>query len=98
MKGKQLLNLEDIREGMLVYVIPKSPYDTRTHNTAGWNDDMDEYIGTIQRVKEKTESYVIFYKGEFFWHPGDLDLPPSIEGDVVLKGKETTFDVNELVV
>ena len=67
-----------------------------TDATQGWNDAMNQYIGTQQTIAIVNSSNIQFEDREYFWDPRDVDIIEGITEPITVNGKKVVFDVNEL--
>jgi hypothetical protein len=70
-----------------------------TKNTQGWDNKMDQYVGTEQTIDIINQETVRFRGDEihnFTWDIRDLVSIPE-EEELTLQGKKTTFDEKELL-
>lgn len=81
---------------MNLLIVPKRRTNTKTYNSHGWDDGMDQYLGTVQTVIYTKNGSVKFEScPDYYWNPADLCTADFSE-DVAFKGKKQTFNAEDL--
>lgn len=90
------MHTRSIRVGMTLEI--KSDGGQATKDTQGWEERMNQYLGTKQKVMEvHDEGTTVVFENNYgyYWNIDDLQQISSIE-EVTLPGKKQHFDVNDL--